>query len=162
MRRDGGPANLGRKCKAFIEEWREENFNPVMAHPCLDSAGVERGAEARKVLASTRELVLKEIEKSKTTLARIAGEHHRLAFNATDKDGMPDNGIRLSAIKEFYKVLDVYPASRVDINQRTSKSEFKFSVETVLKAQELTGENIIDVESLPAHGEPAPDDEDLF
>ena len=58
----------------------------------------------------------------------------------------PDNSNRMKAVVEAGKMLDAYPATKIDIHKREEK--FQVSIEASMRAEGVTGETLTEPENV--------------
>lgn len=89
-------------------------------------------------------VIQQEMDSQHLTLKAVVQKHKQLLdCKHPFRPKQDDNTVQLQAMKEAYKLHDVYPSTKIDIDK--TERHYNVSIQAYRRAEEITGEKIIDV-----------------
>jgi hypothetical protein len=146
--------HLSSKQIKFVRNVVATNFDPDKIEAAVVLAGYNpetAKATGSRLLshAVVRANLLASMEKSGITIETLTDTHAE-ALEAVKMEGkfeVPDHNVRLKAVRMGLELLDAFPSKKVEVAGRM-EHEYRLNVKALRKAEEITGEEIIDVEAL--------------
>jgi len=135
----------------FLKLWQATGLDKTKAKECALRAGYSDGSSngiVAQILSSpvVRSQILLEMERQGITVRKAVGVHKGL-LNAKSvvHPTQPDHNARARGLSMFYQLVDAFPEKRVSIKEHSEK-EFKISIDVIRRAEQVTGERILDAE----------------
>jgi hypothetical protein len=147
VRQIESPTEATRRQLDFFLYWRRYNFAKDKKRDAMRMAGYSDFTKAKEVVEPMMKQIRKEMKRQGITVPYLVSKHKEL-LECTDamNEDHPDNKIQLKALQEAYKINEVYPMQKIQVD-KTERS-VHVDIETIRIAEELSGEKIIDVEPL--------------
>jgi hypothetical protein len=143
------PSKWGPQKKRFYSLWKETGFAWDQRAACMVKAGyaetsAKTGAFRRDVSKSIQEHVISVMDRKGLTLSKVVETHRdQLGAMSAANPKMPDNGARIKAVDMAYKIIGAYPDPKIQIEKRSIS--VNIDMDTLMDAQEASGERIIDI-----------------
>jgi hypothetical protein len=141
---------ITEKQARFLNAFAATGFDPNQKRACASLAGYKgQKPEIMPLHSETvRKLLQRELEAAELTIGFVV-KKHKEAFEATKEspkgNTVADNRVRLRAVELGYEVWDAMPSKRVAVDSRSV--QFNFDMETLKRAEEVTGEVVVDSEA---------------
>lgn len=138
--------------RRYLRLRAESGFDPAKTRACVKGAGYGKGTTSEMIESRprVRELLAYEMNRQGLTLEKIVGRHVKL-LDCThpanpkfpDFPKQEDNKIQMQAVAQGYKIQDAYAPTKLNIDK--TERHYSVSVQAYQRAEEVTGEKIIDV-----------------
>ena len=134
----------------FLNLYQATGYDPSQKVNCAHLAGY-KGPQAGYLATkakTVRAILLEEMEKAGLSLGAIVSTHAQmLKANKEGKyrESVPDNFTRMRAVELGYEMMDAMPEKKHSVKSQ-SMNVHRFQIETLKRAEEATGESIIDAD----------------
>src|SRR3990167_795475 len=135
--------------RMFFELWKETGFDFSKQNECMKQAGyadstIKSKRSRESIVKPIRDIVLDTMERKGLTVSKVV-ETHREQLDAMSaaKPRQADNGARIKAVDMAYKIMGAYPDPKIQVETRSIS--VNIDMETMMAAQEVSGENVIDL-----------------
>ena len=149
------PTRLAPKERRYIRKRAESNFDDSKKAKvkAARDAGYKAPYQAVQRIENNprvQSIVQREMDSQGLTIG-FTVEKHKQLMNCTlpanprypDHPPQNDNFVQLQAMKESYKLQEVYPNPKIVVDK--TERHYNVSIEAYRRAEEVTGEKIIDV-----------------
>lgn len=145
---------IRKRHREFLRLFAESGFDERKKAECAYKAGYSMKYaqdRANQILNNPKinDLLQQIMAERGLELEMVVDEHKRILTSGMHpfRPKQPDNIARLKAIDMAYKGYDVMPSTKVDVH-KTVDAKYNMTIEDVRKMEEVTGEKIIDAETI--------------